>query len=496
MSKKKNTKAVQSRAVDINQLPKAQSRSEQYLDFLCGRAVDINALPKPQSRIEEFLEYLCHNIGNIGGGGGQPFNGVTDIQYDAQAKQLQVTNSNGLVTNIDLSSLSGITDIEFDEATRTLKKIIEGQEEDVVSGLVTQWGDLEDVNEYPYANLLEYNKKVTGFAYTGNGDVWRADSRWSTAFIDVEEGKIYTVFRKHQDSNRFIYTNSVGGTKINAASVNSNWDSNGFNGRAFTIPVGQGITKLAIMFQHGLNAIDEIMVFEGEIREIPGFIPFADKALIQIGTKVSHKFDNEGSNLKSTTVHSAIKELDVEINNKVSQDEVTVLSDANKVVRLDGNGKLDLSVIPNFSINKVHPVLDEQKALELIDNNTAQVGDIFILTNRNNSVYMYVNENGIDFDNKCVELTMADGTVKSVNGVFADDTGNVTIGIDDIVTLRDELNSRLKTINGQAGVGGNVDLSYENTDEKIDFKVENEIFATITYITDNQVQEIKDLFTF
>ena len=43
---------------------------------------------------------------------------------------------------------------------------------------------------------------------------------------------------------------------------------------------------------------------------IDDFIPYADKQTIQIGKEVSYAFDNEGTSLKSTTVSSAIKELD------------------------------------------------------------------------------------------------------------------------------------------------------------------------------------------
>lgn len=47
-------------------------------------------------------------------------------------------------------------------------------------------------------------------------------------------------------------------------------------------------------------------------------IPFVDGQLIQVGSEVSLKFDNSNSTLKSTTVNSAIKELNDKIANASS----------------------------------------------------------------------------------------------------------------------------------------------------------------------------------
>lgn len=68
---------------ELQALEQPQSRSEEFLNYLCGRALDINTLPIPQGRIEEFLEYLCHN-GGIGGGGG----GLTESQVQAMINKL------------------------------------------------------------------------------------------------------------------------------------------------------------------------------------------------------------------------------------------------------------------------------------------------------------------------------------------------------------------------------------------------------------------------
>ena len=268
---------------ELQALPQPQSRNEKYLNYIAGRAVDLNLLPDPQSRIEEYLEYLCYNRG-AGGGGGQPLDPKTIINAELYGDILKFTHLDNTVTEVPLDDF------------------------------VKEWKDLDYVEQHDEVNLLEYNKKITGYSYRGNGDAWIQDQDWSTAFVDIEEGKVYTVFRKNQDSNRFIYTNNDG-AKMDAVTVNSNWDSSGFNGRSFTVPTGKGITRVAIMFQHDLNGIEDIMVFEGEIRNIAGFIPFADKQVIQIGKEISYAFDNEGTDLKSTTISSVIKELNGKIAN-------------------------------------------------------------------------------------------------------------------------------------------------------------------------------------
>lgn len=277
MSKKKKTKSVQSRAVDINQLPQAQSRSEQYLDFLCGRAVDINALPKPQSRIEEFLEYLCHR--GMGGGGG-----VAPIKYIQNAELageiLTLTKQDGSTVEVDLTPY------------------------------IEKWEDLDHVEKYNDVNLMEYNKKVTGYYYGGANDTWTQHSDWSTYFLDVKPGKQYSVIGKTNNNNRFVYTETVGGAKVDAFTVHSIIQSNNFYIMSFTVPTNNNrIKKVAISFEHDRNTINDMMIFEGAYTSVSGFVPYADGQTIQIGTGISYAFDNDGTDLKSTTVSSAIKEL-------------------------------------------------------------------------------------------------------------------------------------------------------------------------------------------
>lgn len=269
---------------ELQALEEAQSRNEQFLDYLCGRATDLNALPKPESRVEELLEFLCYN-GGIGGGSGQPLDPKTVINAELDGDILKFTHLDNTVTEVPLDDF------------------------------VREWKDLDYVEEYNDVNLMEYNKKVTGYRY-GAGDAYVEDADWSTYFLDVKPNEQYSIMRRVDDNNRFVFTNSVGGSKIDATNVNTVHQSNGFFIRSLTVPNRNNITKLAIQFKHNENTINDIMILEGVHTTVDKFIPYADKQTIQIGREVSYAFDNEGTTLKSTTVESAIKEL----SEKISED--------------------------------------------------------------------------------------------------------------------------------------------------------------------------------
>lgn len=102
---------------ELQALEQPQSRSEEFLNYLCGRALDINTLPEPQSRIEEYLEFLCMN----GGGGG---GGLTEAQVQAMINKLLLVLSadenflqlvgvnNQVLSNIPLMTDQQVQDIK------------------------------------------------------------------------------------------------------------------------------------------------------------------------------------------------------------------------------------------------------------------------------------------------------------------------------------------------------------------------------------------------
>lgn len=99
-------------AKDLANLPTyIGSRSEEFLNYLVGRATDLNSLPDAGSRIEEYLEYLCYNGGAGGGADTNSFNALSQdidsIKFkhgDTIKARLQIVTEQE-ITNI-LSSLT------------------------------------------------------------------------------------------------------------------------------------------------------------------------------------------------------------------------------------------------------------------------------------------------------------------------------------------------------------------------------------------------------
>ncbi len=326
------------------------------------------------------------------------------------------------------------------------------------------WKDLSYVKQYKYINLMDYDKRINGKWYNDDSGVMKSNASWSVYELDVVEGNQYTILRKRNDDARYVYFNDnthVSTEVVTSASINR-WYRQ-------TITIPQGANKVHFCFQHGLNPVGDIMVLEGEITEAVDFIPYISEPVnVLVGAEVGYKFNNANTNLQSTTLANAIRELDVKIANagsgtvnsvnnqlpdpqgnvtidiqhiaglqaqldeKVPKSDLTTTPQPNKVPQLNQQGKIELALLPDLSINKVHSVADKQEAIDLINNQTASVGDIFILRDNNNSVHMYVDENGNTFDDKCVELTISNGTVKTVNNLAPNATGNVTVTSTDI----------------------------------------------------------------
>ena len=102
---------------ELQALEQPKSRSEEFLNYICGRAIDINSLPIPQSRIEEYLEYLCHN-GGVGGGGsgGSP---ITIDQVDGLRAELDSKGDNLSLEEDKLVLQNGDTELSSIPITTT-----------------------------------------------------------------------------------------------------------------------------------------------------------------------------------------------------------------------------------------------------------------------------------------------------------------------------------------------------------------------------------------
>lgn len=95
-------------AKDLASLPQfVGSRSEEFLNYIVGRATDLNSLPVADSRIEEYLEFLCYN-GGVGGGG------ADTNSFNALSQDIDIINfKNGSIVKASLQVVTEqeITDI-------------------------------------------------------------------------------------------------------------------------------------------------------------------------------------------------------------------------------------------------------------------------------------------------------------------------------------------------------------------------------------------------
>lgn len=94
-------------AKDLANLPSfIGSRSEEFLNYIVGRATDLNSLPVAGSRIEEYLEYLCYNRGAGGGADTNSFNALSQ-----NVDSIQFKNGTTIKASLQVVTEQEITDI-------------------------------------------------------------------------------------------------------------------------------------------------------------------------------------------------------------------------------------------------------------------------------------------------------------------------------------------------------------------------------------------------
>ena len=94
-------------AKDLANLPVyVGSRSEEFLNHIVGRATDLNSLPVAASRIEEYLEYLCYNGG---AGGGADTNSFNALSQDIDS--IKFKNGTTIKASLQVVTEQEITDI-------------------------------------------------------------------------------------------------------------------------------------------------------------------------------------------------------------------------------------------------------------------------------------------------------------------------------------------------------------------------------------------------
>lgn len=162
-----------------------------------------------------------------------------------------------------------------------------------------------------------------------------------------------------------------------------------------------------------------------------------------------------------------IADLRTELDNRVLLSDVENV--ANKIPRIEADGKLPTSIIPELAITRVKTAADKNAALALIGDTEAhiQTGDVVVIAGENNAIFMYNGGTDGVFENSFIELSIGDGTVKTVNGQSPNGSGEVVL----TATVSQE-------------VDGDIVLTVGNQNN----------FATLQCMTDQQVQDIIALF--
>lgn len=147
----------------------------------------------------------------------------------------------------------------------------------------------------------------------------------------------------------------------------------------------------------------------------------------------------------------------------VKKEEVSTTSVANKVVRLGADGKLDKGMLPSIAINDYFTVSTfNDVQLRTI---TYENGDIVVATDTSKR-YLCINKGTSNATTEFIELNSKDGIITSINGYRPGADGNI------VVTATQNRTGITMTFGSTGGT----------------------TVTVATYMTDQEVTEIKNLF--
>lgn len=395
------------------------------------------------TRLEEFANGLWAKIKTKIG------DSVVNITFDPLTSILTATKSNAQIVTVDLKELIGVKDVTYSELTKTIT-VTKGDNSNSqidLSTFVEDWKDLSHVKEIATPNLFVEGRLVRGYWYSDTG-VLQANSAWSYYVTDFEISP-NQVYRRLANSN----TDSV-----HCAFLNENnqlveagrWTKvdNVHNKHTYelTIPNNPDIKKFTMNLQHKIGQENGLYLWDNATPPAEAYIPYSDGASILIdGTKVSTSFDPKDSSIKSTTLASAIREVDSKIissnnssvksvngqmpnNNgnvtlnanhfndiysKTESDGKFVLQSdvantAGKIPRLNAQGKLETSILPKIAINEtfVFPGATFEEAQNKAMQQEMETGDLAILNvNTESRKYLCAEPSQNQFQHRFIELT-------------------------------------------------------------------------------------------
>lgn len=392
-------------------------------------------------------------------------------------------------------------DSQTNKPKNTLKKTKNGQTEDVVNHVVTEWKDLEYATQSTNFNIFNPSIFKDGEYYNSIGTLEKTPN-WGNFKIPCSGGDTFTLFKKTHDSINLGLLS--GGRWVQNLKVSYNND-NGWVKYTINIPQTGQFDSISIPVHNQTNNYKSgVMLFSGDVQAPAEFIPFTNNRVVSIdGSKVALTFDATGSSLTSSTTHDAIKELDSkianagggtvtsvngvqpvdgnvtvgidnintlrdELNNRVLQSELTSVGGnaqyRDKIPQLGADGKLSETMIPDLAITRVITTDNGTTAEQLVTSGQIQVGDVVVLTQDENKVYMYNGNTQGNFENKFIELSSGDVTVK--------------------------------TINNHRPTNGNFTFALEETDTKLNLKVNNNIITQVDFATQMDIEVLKNSLSF
>ncbi len=250
-------------------------------------ATTLDQLPIPQSRTDEFLEFLCRN--GVGGGGG---GGLTPTEVQ--------TMINGL-----------LKEATFNEATHTLTLTREDGtsiELDLSNLNQVDWRNLSHVKEYPIRNIFNHHRVVKE-RYFNSNTTTATSPDWDSYLQSVQANERYRILKRRHDSSTIVFLDE-NQTIIGNATTRGR-ELNGWNCYDITVPNQPNVhyigfnLHLATIGRYDQN----VMMFEGFDHEPTEFIPSHLSVLIN-GSEVKMSLMTEGSQLSSSYLDEAILELD------------------------------------------------------------------------------------------------------------------------------------------------------------------------------------------
>lgn len=376
-----------------------------------------------------------------------------------------------------------VTEVNYDTNGSILKYVKNGLETEITK-VVTEWKDLEYTTQSSLKNVFDKNTQVEDnkrYYY----DRIQENQDWKIARIPCQAGDEFTIIKSDRNDSSQIGLFEASGVHIQSTSATYKL----VKGRVvyhLTIPSSvNNVSYFVVSMEKNITNSDEVMVFKENVvdNDIPtNYVPFTDGATVIINSsEVALSFDGTGTNLSSSTVHSAIKELSgkianagggtvTSVNNKQPNDqgEVTVgIADiqglqgqldgkvnttevgnsANLIPRLN-NGKLVDTIIPELAITRIVDATNQADALAKVNSGNIQVGDSVRLTGEQNKVYQYTGGTTGIFTDRFIEISQGDATVKTINNQ-SPVNGNVTINagqINGVYNSAGNLQSHLNTI--------------------------------------------------